>query len=98
QVARSKDLATTISLLATLFVLKLFVVFFYELLQDSFHLSYINFYDSEVGIDDLRLMMAHNLVLFITLLVPLLITPLLVVALSLVPGGNKQHQIVRHHQ
>ena len=87
QVARSKDLATTISLLATLFVLKFFVVFFYELLQDSFHVSYINFHDSEVGLDDLRLMMAHNLVLFITLLLPLLITPVLVVALSLVPGG-----------
>jgi flagellar biosynthetic protein FlhB len=87
QVARSKDLATTISLLATLFVLKFFVVFFYELLQDSFRLSYINFHNSEVGLDDLPLMLAHNLVLFITLLVPLLITPLLVVTFSLVPGG-----------
>jgi flagellar biosynthetic protein FlhB len=87
QVARSKDLATTISLLATLFVLKFSVVLFYETLQESFRLSYLNFQHSEIGLDDLRLIITHNLVLFITLLLPLLLTPFLVVALSLVPGG-----------
>ena len=87
QVARSKDLATTISLLATLFVLKFSVVLFYETLQESFRLSYLNFHHSEVSLDDLQLIISHNLVLFITLLLPLLITPFLVVTLSLVPGG-----------
>ncbi|MGE8361635.1 flagellar type III secretion system protein FlhB [Pseudomonas sp.] len=87
QVARSKDLATTISLLATLFVLKFSVVLYYETLQESFRLSYLNFHASEIGLDDLTLIITHNLVLFIILLLPLLVTPLLVVALSLVPGG-----------
>ncbi|HWV08129.1 MAG TPA: flagellar type III secretion system protein FlhB [Pseudomonas sp.] len=87
QVARSKDLATTISLLATLFVLKFSVVLYYETLQESFRLSYLNFHTSEIGLDDLTLIITHNLVLFIILLLPLLVTPLLVVALSLVPGG-----------
>lgn len=87
QVARSKDLATTISLLATLFVLKFSVVLYYETLQESFRLSYLNFQQSEVGLDDLQLIITHNLVLFIVLLLPLLVTPLLVVVLSLVPGG-----------
>ncbi len=87
QVARSKDLATTISLLATLFVLKYSVVLYYETLQESFRLSYLNFHNSEVGLDDLKLIITHNLVLFITLLLPLLITPVMVVVLSLVPGG-----------
>jgi len=87
QVARSKDLATTISLLATLFVLKFSVVLYYETLQESFRLSYIDFHHSEVGLDDLQLVITHNLVLFIVLLLPLLITPVLVVVLSLVPGG-----------
>ena len=87
QVPRSKDLATTISLLATLFVLKYSVVLYYETLNESFRLSYLNFRHSEVGLDDLKLIITHNLVLFITLLLPLLITPVLVVMLSLVPGG-----------
>ena len=87
QVARSKDLSTTISLLVTLFVLKFSVVMFYQGLQDSFRLSYLDFRHSEVGLDDLSLILGHNLLIFIKLLAPLLLTPLLVVVLSLVPGG-----------
>ena len=87
QVARSKDLSTTISLLVTLFVLKFSVVLFYQGLQDSFRLSYLDLRHSEVGLDDLELILGHNLLVFIKLLAPLLLTPLLVVVLSLVPGG-----------
>lgn len=87
QVARSKDLATTVSLLATLFVLKFSVGFYYQTLSDSFRLSYLNLQQAEVGMNDLRLIITHNLVLFITLLLPLLLTPLAVVVLALVPGG-----------
>lgn len=87
QVARSKDLATTISLLATLFVLKYSAGLYYATLQESFRLSYLNFNHSEVGLDDLQLIISHNLVLFVVLLLPLLVTPTLVVVLSLVPGG-----------
>lgn len=87
QVSRSKDLATTISLLVTLFVLKFSVVWFYELLHESFRISYLNFKHSEIGLEDLPLILSYNLLLFINLLLPLLLTPILVVALSLVPGG-----------
>ncbi|MEN0036228.1 MAG: flagellar biosynthesis protein FlhB [Cellvibrio sp.] len=87
QVARSKDVSTMISLVVTLFVLKFMVLFFFESMEKSFKLSYVNFHNTDVGLDDLTLLLTHNLVLFIVLLLPLLITPIFVVVLSLVPGG-----------
>lgn len=87
QVARSKDLSTTISLLATLFILKFSAGLFLEGLGDSFRLSYIQFGHSEIGLDDLDTLLGYNLLVFIKLLAPLLLTSLLVVVLSLVPGG-----------
>ena len=87
QVARSKDLSTTISLIATLFILKFSAGLFLEGLSDSFRLSYIQFGHSEIGLDDLDTLLGYNLLVFIKLLSPLLLTSLLVVALSLVPGG-----------
>ncbi len=87
QVARSKDVATTISLLATLLVLKYSVGFYADSLHESFRLSYINFHESSLGLDDLQTLLANNLILFGKVLLPLLITPLLVVSLSLMPGG-----------
>lgn len=87
QVARSKDLSTTISLIATLFILKFSAGLFMEGLSDSFRLSYIQFGHSEIGLDDLDTLLGYNLLVFIKQLSPLLLTSLLVVALSLVPGG-----------
>ncbi|MBU3057603.1 flagellar biosynthesis protein FlhB [Pseudomonas indica] len=87
QVARSKDLSTTLSLLVTLFALKFSAGLFHEGLQESFRLAYLDFGHSEIGLDDLSLILGHNLLIFIKLLAPLLITPLLVVVFSLVPGG-----------
>jgi len=87
QVARSKDLSTTISLIATLFILKLSAGLFMEGLSDSFRLSYIQFGHSEIGLDDLDTLLGYNMLVFIKLLSPLLLTSVLVVALSLVPGG-----------
>ncbi|MGG2399556.1 flagellar biosynthesis protein FlhB [Pseudomonas sp. SH1-B] len=87
QVARSKDLSTTISLIATLFILKFSAGLFMEGLSDSFRLSYIQFGHSEIGLEDLDTLLGYNLLVFIKLLSPLLLTSLLVVALSLVPGG-----------
>ena len=87
QVARSKDVATTISLLATLFILKFSAGLFMEGLHDSFRLSYIQFGHSEIGLDDLEILLGYNLLVFIKLLAPLLLTSLLVISLSLVPGG-----------
>ena len=87
QVARSKDLSTTISLLATLFILKFSAGLFLEGLSDSFRLSYIQFGHSEIGLDDLDTLLSYNMLVFIKLLAPMLLTSVLVVALSLVPGG-----------
>lgn len=87
QVARSKDLSTTISLIATLFILKFSAGLFLEVLSDSFRLSYIQFGQSEIGLDDLDTLLGYNMLVFIKLLSPLLLTSVLVVALSLVPGG-----------
>jgi flagellar biosynthetic protein FlhB len=87
QVARSKDLATTISLLVTLFVLKYSFGFYADTLHESFRMSYINFHQAEMDLNDLPLLLTQNLLLFGMLLLPLLITPLLVICLSLVPGG-----------
>ncbi len=87
QVARSKDLSTTISLIATLFILKFSAGLFLEGLSDSFRLSYIQFGHSEIDLDDLDTLLGYNLLVFIKLLSPLLLTSVLVVALSLVPGG-----------
>ncbi|MDR8017354.1 flagellar biosynthesis protein FlhB [Ectopseudomonas guguanensis] len=87
QVARSKDLSTTISLLATLFILKFSAGLFLEGLSDSFRLSYIQFGHSEIGLDDLDTLLGYNMLVFIKLLAPMLLTSVLVVVLSLVPGG-----------
>lgn len=87
QVTRSKDLATTVSLIATVFALKFSAAWYLEGLRNSFRLSFLDLRNSEVGLDDLRLMLAHNLVVFIKLLAPLLVTPVLVVVGSLLPGG-----------
>ena len=87
QVARSKDLATTISLLATLIVLKFSFGLFYSGLEDLFRTSYVNFHQSEIKPDDVTLVLGHNLLTFMKLMLPLLITTLLVVLLSLAPGG-----------
>ncbi|MBU0853255.1 MAG: EscU/YscU/HrcU family type III secretion system export apparatus switch protein, partial [Gammaproteobacteria bacterium] len=87
QVTRSKDVATTVSLLATLLVLKFSLGFFFDGLQQAFSYSYIDFHKSEITVDDLQLILTHNLLVFISVLLPLLITPILVIAFALVPGG-----------
>lgn len=83
QVTRSKDVATTVSLL----LLKLSAGLFLDGMQQSFSYSYINFQQSEIGIDDLQVILTHNLLVFISVLLPLLLTPILVIAFALVPGG-----------
>ncbi|WP_150301535.1 flagellar biosynthesis protein FlhB [Pseudomonas profundi] len=87
QVARSKDLATTVSLLATLVVLKFNFGLFFEGLQDLFRISYVDFHRSEITQHDLTLVLGHNLLIYIKLMLPLLITTALVVVFSMVPGG-----------
>jgi flagellar biosynthetic protein FlhB len=87
QVARSKDVATTVSLLATLFILKYSAGWFLEGLRDCFRMSYIQFDHSEIGLDDLRTLLGYNMLSFIKMLAPLLLTSVLVIACALFPGG-----------
>ncbi|BAN49953.1 flagellar biosynthesis protein FlhB [Metapseudomonas resinovorans] len=87
QVSRSKDLSTTLSLLATLLVLKFSLGWLQDGLQSVFSQSWVDLSRSEISLEDLRLVMGHGLLLFMQLLLPLLLTPLLVVALSLLSGG-----------
>lgn len=87
QVARSKDLATTISLLATLLALKFSLPLFYQGMQDLFRIAYVDFSHSEIGLGDGALVIGHGLGILALLMLPLLITPVLVAVLSLVPGG-----------
>ena len=87
QVTRSKDLATTVSLLATVLALKFCAGWYLQGLRDSFSLAYLDLNASELGLEDLRLMLAHSVVGFIKLLAPLLVTPVLVVLWSMLPGG-----------
>jgi flagellar biosynthesis protein FlhB len=87
QVARSKDVATTMSLLVTLLVLKFSGGLFIDGLQQSFRLAYLDLKSAELGLDDLSLILGHNLILLIKILAPLLLTPLLVCVFTLIPGG-----------
>jgi len=87
QVTRSKDVATTASLLATLLVLKFSIGFFFDGIQQAFSYSYVNFNQGEISVDDLKLVLTHNLAVFIFVLLPLLLTPFLVVVFGLIPGG-----------
>ena len=87
QTVRSKDLSTTVSLIATLFILKLVFSSYYHGLEESFRISFLNFHSSEITQEDLGLILSHNLLLFVKILAPLLLTSLLVVVFSLIPGG-----------
>lgn len=87
QVPRSKDLAGTVALLCTLLVLKACVGRFFDGLADSFRFAYLDLNRSEVGLDDLALILGQHIWLMVQLLLPLLLTPLLVVAFGMVPGG-----------
>ena len=87
QVARSKDISSTVSLLGTLMILKITAGWFLEGLSDVFRLSYLQFDRSEIGLDDLDLVISHGLLMFIKLLSPLLLASVLVVLAALVPGG-----------
>lgn len=87
QVVRSKDLASMISLLVTLFVLKIFSGYFFDTLSQLFALSYPDFEHKGLPVADLPLLLARAILLLLVLLAPLLITPILVVLASMVPGG-----------
>lgn len=87
QVARSKDVATMVSLLATLFLLKIFAGYFFDILSQIFALSFADFAHKDLATADLRLLIARCILLLAFFLLPLAITPIFVVLVSLIPGG-----------
>lgn len=87
QVARSRDVATMVSLLASLLILKFGVGYMYDGFATSFSLAYINFGQSEVTPDDVALVLLHSMLNFGAILLPLLLAPVLVIVFSLIPGG-----------
>lgn len=87
QVARSRDVATMVSLLASLLILKIAAGYMYDGFAMSFSLAYINFGQSEVTPDDVALVLLHSMLNFGAILLPLLLAPILVVVFSLIPGG-----------
>ncbi|WP_418338445.1 EscU/YscU/HrcU family type III secretion system export apparatus switch protein, partial [Pseudomonas citronellolis] len=68
QVPRSKDLAGTVALLCTLLVLKACVGRFFDGLADSFRFAYLDLHRSEVGLDDLALILGQHIWLMVQLL------------------------------
>ena len=88
QVTRSKDLSTTVSLIATLLILKMVFSSYYHGLEESFRISFLNFHSSEITQEDLGLILSHNMALFVKILAPLLLTSVLVVVFSLIPGAG----------
>lgn len=87
QVTRSKDVSTMVSLLATLLLLKVSADFMFGQVENVFASSFISFPHSEVGPEDVGLILATNIVHLMTFLLPLLLTPVLVVIFALIPGG-----------
>ena len=87
QVTRSRDLATMVSLLATLLLLRFFFEFMFDGLQQIFAASYINFHHSEIGLDDLTKLLTLNLLLFVKVLLPLALAPFIVVIFGMIPSG-----------
>ena len=87
QVTRSRDLATMVSLVTTLLLLRYFFEFMFEGLQEIFAASYINFDNSEIGLDDLSKLLTLNLLLFVKVLLPLALAPFIVVIFGMIPSG-----------
>lgn len=87
QVARSKDVATMVSLLVTLLLLKIFAGYFFDVLSEVFALSFADFEHQDLAAEDLKLLLARCILLLSLFLLPLAITPFFVVLVSLIPGG-----------
>lgn len=87
QVTRSKDVATAVSLLASLLVLKFGFLAFYQHLRAALHTAWAGPAWRDLGRHDLALLAGEQIGLLADLLAPLLLASLAVVVFSLVPGG-----------
>lgn len=87
QVPRSRDVATMVSLLASLLILRSCSDYIYDGFANNFSLAYVNFSQSEVTPDDVALVLLHSMLNVGAILLPLLLAPILVIVFSLIPGG-----------
>ena len=87
QVSRSKDVSTTISLIATLLILNSVAGFYLDILKGVFRTSFIHLNTSTFQVTDLPAVLGNCIALFLLLLLPLLLTPILISIFSLLSGG-----------
>lgn len=87
QVSRSKDLSTTLALLASLLVLKNSASWFFAGLSESFTRSFTDLRRNPLESQDLLLMLGQNILLLAKMLAPLLVVMLVVCVFSTLSGG-----------
>src|SRR5690606_18180357 len=87
QVARSRDLATMVSLLATLLLLRIFFDYMLGGFEQIFAGSFLNFAHTELGPNDVTQVLLNGILIFILILLPLLIAPMVVIPFGLIPSG-----------
>lgn len=87
QVARSRDLATAVGLVATLQVTTLFLPDYLRQFQRLFERGYADAASGQVLGSSMGMLWSDAAWLFMQMCLPLFITPLLVAVSSLVPGG-----------
>ncbi len=87
QVARSKDIATAVTLIAGLLTLKACSGFYLASLAESFHRCYPNLEHSHWYTEDLPDLVGEQILLLAKLMLPLFAGSVLVIISSLVPGG-----------
>ena len=87
QVSRSKDLSTTLALLASLLVLKYSVDLLFTGISESFAKSFVDFHRNPVTQEELLGFMGQNIWLIAKVLMPLLLVTLVVFVLSTLSGG-----------
>lgn len=87
QVSRSKDLSTTLALLASLLVLKYSVALMFEGLSESFNQSFVDFHRAPLSSEELLELVGNSIVLIIKVLLPLSLVSLIVFVFSGLSGG-----------
>src|SRR5690606_41512648 len=75
QVARSRDLATMVSLLATLLLLRIFFEYMLNGFEQIFAGSYLNFVQTELTPNDVTQVLLNGIQIIILILLPVLHVP-----------------------
>src|SRR5690606_21406229 len=87
QITRSRDLATMVSLLATLLLLRIFFDYMLGGFDQIVAGSYQNVAHSELTPNAVTQVLLNGILTFILILLPLLIAPMVVIPIGLIPSG-----------